>query len=511
MLICGKITGQNRTLQPSDFTWEGAALGNKAIWNADDSLNIYTDIDGVDVQVKINDPLHLNTTTSNPSEFNDFTKTNTFYGRGNLAFQITSTKSGQEVCLEFTFSKPVILNKFDIFDIDMLQSSSQNSSTYQDSFRMYATSQLGNVPLRLIANDSNPTYTIKGQTAVANYFQGVNGDIAHTNVKGELTLSSETPIQGLYICYSNGSADDGLSNSHAVKIPGFKFTEFLGTIEGKVLDEETGLPLSGSVIRLLDSQGNLVVNKEGWVMQSTTDATGKYVFSYLPMGTYTIVQTNPNGYDSSRDIDGDNDNMIITLLDLVTPSSSGNDFYEILQHPLPVKLLSFEANITNDHEIVADWKVGEEINCQYYELSLSQDGLMYENPALVLMDETNDGYYKKSLDATGRKGRIYLRLAQRDFDGKRNILGTISVDLISDDFGYLVYPNPISDHIFVHNLAEDDSKTHYCIYNLNGVMVRYGHLTKHINQIDTAELQANPYILRIESDNGVQIYKLMKL
>ena len=75
------LNSQNRTLQPTVFTWEGAAEGNKAVWNADDTLNTYLDIDGIDVQIRLIDSLHLNTTTENPSEFNDYSKTNTFYGR----------------------------------------------------------------------------------------------------------------------------------------------------------------------------------------------------------------------------------------------------------------------------------------------------------------------------------------------------------------------------------------------------------------------------------------------
>lgn len=38
------LNSQNRTLQPTVFTWEGAAEGNKAVWNADDTLNTYLDI-----------------------------------------------------------------------------------------------------------------------------------------------------------------------------------------------------------------------------------------------------------------------------------------------------------------------------------------------------------------------------------------------------------------------------------------------------------------------------------
>ena len=123
------MKNQNRTQQPTKFTWEGATEGNRAVWKADDTLNTYLDIDDIDVRIKLIDPLHLNTTTANPSEFNDFTKSNTFYGRGNLALQIKSTQATQAVCLEFSFSNSFPLNNFDVFGIDMLQSSTVIAST----------------------------------------------------------------------------------------------------------------------------------------------------------------------------------------------------------------------------------------------------------------------------------------------------------------------------------------------------------------------------------------------
>jgi hypothetical protein len=510
LIFTGKIVGQNRTLQPSEFTWEGASTGNRAIWKVDDSLNVYPNIDGVDVKIKIKDPLHLNTTTINPSEFNDYTKSNTFYGRGNLAFQVTSTKSGQEVCLEITFSKPVFLNRLDIFDIDMLQSSLQNASTYQDSLRFFATSQLGNVDLVLSTNDANPTYTIKKQTAIANFIAGFNGDISHTNTRGALTLSSEAPVQTLYICYSNGSQDDGISNSHAVKIPGFKFTEFLGTIEGQVLDEETKLPLAGSVVRLLDSEGNLVVNKEGWVMQVTTDATGRYVFSYLPMGQYTIVQINPAGYDSSSDVDGANDNTISALLDLIAPTSVGNDFFEILQRPLPVKLIDFEVDAFGNGMIIANWEVSDEVNCKLYQLSVSEDGLKFNDPITIPFDKQRAGQYSKDIDATSLNGKIYIQLAQQDYDGKWTVLGVHSIVLEGKGVDFQVFPNPANDRILVAESAISNSDTEFVLYDLNGKLVHYGIISNQSRQIDISQLIPKIYVLKLKKNNVEHSFKIIK-
>jgi hypothetical protein len=54
------------------------------------------------------------------------------------------------------------------------------------------------------------------------------------------------------------------------------------------LNKDIGLPLSGSAIKILDQNGNLIENKHGWVMQIMTDAFGQYYFGHLLMGNYTV-------------------------------------------------------------------------------------------------------------------------------------------------------------------------------------------------------------------------------
>jgi hypothetical protein len=319
LLVMGNTTfinGQIGTSKPTQFTWEGALDGNKAMWKVDDTLNVYQNLDGIDLSLKLVDPNKINTNTQNPSEYNDYTKTNTFYNKGNLAFQLTSTQKTQSACLEFSFSKPVFLNDFQVWDLDMLQSGTSATSTYQDSVSFFASNKLGNIPLSLNYMDENPAFTIIKQSAKANFIAGTNGDITHNNTKGAVVVSSLEPLETFTLCHANGSQDDGLSNSHAIKITSFSFTELLGGLSGTVYNKDTGLPLAGSIIKLVDQYGNIVENKHGWAMQILTDETGHYHFEHLPMGFYTVVQINPIGYESVNDIDGVNDDKIIVELNV---------------------------------------------------------------------------------------------------------------------------------------------------------------------------------------------------
>ncbi|MBK6785708.1 MAG: hypothetical protein IPG79_19655 [Saprospiraceae bacterium] len=76
------------------FTWEGDTIGNKAVWKINDVVNTYS-LNNVDVTVSLQDPYSVNTTTSNPSEFADYTKSNAYFGPGSLMLQASSTSSNQ--------------------------------------------------------------------------------------------------------------------------------------------------------------------------------------------------------------------------------------------------------------------------------------------------------------------------------------------------------------------------------------------------------------------------------
>ena len=490
------LNSQNRTLQPTVFTWEGAAEGNKAVWNADDTSNTYLDIDGIDVQIRLIDALHLNTTTENPSEFNDYTKTNTFYGRGNLAFQVKSTQAAQAVCLEFSFSNPIYLNNFDVFDIDMLQSSTVKASTYQDSVSFKAYNKAGIVALVLEQKDLNAAFTIYGQSAKANFLKGINGDVSHTNLIGAVSVKSSLPIERFVLCHSNGSEDDGLSNSHAIKIPGFQFTEFLGTISGKVLDDTTGKPLAGSVIRLLDSEGNLVINKEGWAMQVMTDDSGVFVFDHLPMGTYTISQINPSGYDSIHDMDDINDNKIIALLDVVKPESKDNNFYEIQSAPLAVNLTSFDVKARSNKTYEAIWEVNKEENCHFYQIFGSENGIENSLLSTVNADLTQDGRYSETFEYQFTAKSIYITLVQTDYDGSSSTIGTKKVD--NAEIETRIYPNPVGNHLYIESVDVDGEKK-FAIFDIVGKQVMSGTFNNPVNNhtIDVSSLKQGVYYVKL--------------
>jgi hypothetical protein len=494
------------------FTWEGSLTGNKAIWKADDTLNVYKNVNGVDLYVTLKDPFKMNTTTKNLSEFNDFTKTNTFFGWGNFALQIKSTTHKQPVCLEFEFSKPVYLNKFGIWDIDMLQSGVNVASTYQDSIHVFASNAAGVVPLSFTNLGALPTYTIQGQQIKANYAVGVNGDVSHNDPNGAILISSLTPLEKFTLCYDNGFEDDGTSNSHAIKIPEFEFAELIGLISGVIYEDITNIPLSGSLVRLLDEDGDPVHNKLGNLMETMTGPDGSYYFPYLPMGKYTVLQTNPVGYESVRDIDILNDNNISVELGVSNIVSLNNDFFEKLAAPLPVSLTELSLYKVREDDYRLSWKVDSEINNDFYTISLSEDGIRFKTIGFVKGLNKNGNDY--NFDFTElNKSRIYVKLSQTDLDGKSQELGIRQIVIEKTKEEILIFPNPAKDVLQILWNEDRETFSNYSISDINGKTVKINNIHDNLSPItiDLRDVASGTYALTLYKPNGIsKSYTIIK-
>ncbi|MFZ1748598.1 MAG: T9SS type A sorting domain-containing protein [Saprospiraceae bacterium] len=511
VFLCNFIIVGQSTI---NFTWEGAFSGNQAKWLPDAIHADYINVSGVNIGLTLIDPLHINTTTTNMSEFNDYTMTNTFFGRGNLAFQVKSYGPRNTACLQFDFSKPVTLSNFLIWDIDMLQLGQNNWSTYQDSVHLTASNKAGNVPLVLSKMSTSASFTIYGQSAKADFIANVNGNISHNDINGALSVESTSPIEQLVLCHANGSEDDGLSNSHAIKIPGFEFVELLGSIQGQVRNMVTNNPLPGSQISLLDQFGNQVYNKSGAIMQSMTGEDGRYAFLSLPMGVYKIVQINPPGYDSVSDVDGPNDNEINVELDVTNVHYYDRDFIETQASPLAATITDiFIKRIEKDTYIIT-WRAVRESNVDYYELFTSVDGLSYERLGqikgfnLADLKEYNYPFYQK-VDS-----RLYVKVVMNDLDGTKKVIGIKSI--ISDDFdqNISVFPNPAHDQIYIHTGTALIGNISYDIISIDGKVAATGTRQPsheaHIN-IDVSTLPKGNYTIILRDDQSVFQRKMVKL
>ena len=98
------------------------------------------------------------------------------------------------------------------------------------------------------------------------------------------------------------------------------------TISGSVTTS-SNIGIGGVSLRLVDSNGFAVTNNNGRPVTATTEPDGSYSFPNIPIGEYTIVQTNLPGYKNVSDSDGGNDNRIDVSLTPNNPAT-GNNFVD---------------------------------------------------------------------------------------------------------------------------------------------------------------------------------------
>jgi hypothetical protein len=484
------------------FTWEGAYKGNKAVWNVDDTLRTYSDIYGLNVEVRLRDPFKQNTNTQNPSIFNDFTETNTFFGRGSLAFQITAQESGQNVCLDFNFSKPVTLQNFSIWDIDYIANLRHPEGNYQDYIELSAQRGEENVPLILSAQSAQPSFSTQGQTIIAHYTSQTQNDLHHTDPAGALTISSTDYISTFSICYSNGPADEGLSNGQAMRIPQFSFCQKLGELSGYTLEVNTLNAVAGVHILLQYPDGKPVLNDQYQPVETYSDVYGQFVFLDIPLGEYRIVQSTPENFNFVQNKNGQNTeyNEVHVVFD--TASIHDLNFYYSPKNPLSVGFFDWNVRTVGKEAHIV-WQTLSETQSDAYYISVSADGKLFDHHGDIQAKgfSSSSQMYSYSMVHPYTKD-YYIRLSERDLNGDIRDLGIRKVN-ISSPAAWHIFPNPASDKLTLKFSEFTSVEASWTITDIMGKQYTSDYLSGETTDIDISYLPQGIYIMQV-NDGGHQ-------
>lgn len=129
-----------------------------------------------------------------------------------------------------------------------------------------------------------------------------------------------------------------------------------------------------------------------------------------------------------------------------TGSCSTGPCFTSAASPLPIDLLSFNANLTESGAIEITWKTATEINNDFFTIERSSNGSTF----VEIAEEPGAGNSTSILEYTvyddePMEGNTYYRLKQTDFDGKFEYFDMVAVSLIKNSDGscvFKVYPNP---------------------------------------------------------------------
>jgi hypothetical protein len=190
---------------------------------------------------------------------------------------------------------------------------------------------------------------------------------------------------------------------------------------------------------------------------------------------------------------------------------------EISETPLPIKLLSFEANV-NDDKVDLKWVTETEVNNDFFTIEKSIDGNNWEEVSIV-SGAGNSNQMMEYFDSDYKliKGISYYRLKQTDFDGVYTYSNMVPVKYVknSADAGVSLFPNPAIRGENVKLKFDDkfEEKVLVVIRNAKG----QEYFSKVVLNIDKGELVAIPidydlpvgiYLVTASSDSQVYNRKL---
>ncbi|MGB0882860.1 MAG: T9SS type A sorting domain-containing protein, partial [Vicingaceae bacterium] len=174
--------------------------------------------------------------------------------------------------------------------------------------------------------------------------------------------------------------------------------------------------------------------------------------------------------------------------------------------PLPVELISFNANCLNN-EVAIKWTTASEINNDYFTIERSLDGINFDKIGNVTGAGNSNSLKDYSwIDEKPLSGSNYYRLKQTDFDGKFSY-SDVKTAGCNENVQFGVYPNPTSNTVTLSFSSE--TKIQYQIVSLDGRVIQDGDFIRN-KKLDLSELSNGVYFVRAYSVNEIFQEKLIK-
>jgi hypothetical protein len=256
---------------------------------------------------------------------------------------------------------------------------------------------------------------------------------------------------GLFFClfYGYAEAQNCTANSAAQFITCITNSNPTVIANTDLSADLTGLNISGKTIDvrnfIVTIVGNPTINAG-----SDFDVNGNSGTLIVSNGT-TFVSFKQNAEAGPPQVYG------LAALNTAMATGSYNNLYAavlaVTGINLPIALSTFQAR-SEEGGILITWKVSSELNNDYMAIEKSRDGLQFQEIGRVKGRGTATSAFTYSfVDAHPLSSINYYRLKQVDTDGKFTYSKTITAN--SDGFIQLyVYPNPVSERIFVTGTEE---------------------------------------------------------
>jgi hypothetical protein len=180
-----------------------------------------------------------------------------------------------------------------------------------------------------------------------------------------------------------------------------------------------------------------------------------------------------------------------------------------VSNPLPVEIISFEANC-QDNGVLVNWTTASEYNNNFYTLERSFDNDNWE--IVTKMDGAGKSNTTKKYNFTDNNATeaYYYRLKQTDYDGSFTFTQSIFVSCNDENkfFNNLsLFPNPTTD---VLNIQDAPIGSEYQLYNSLGNRIYVGQIENQSTLINLSNQSSGIYFLVIKFNNTVIQRKFIK-
>jgi hypothetical protein len=185
-----------------------------------------------------------------------------------------------------------------------------------------------------------------------------------------------------------------------------------------------------------------------------------------------------------------------------------------LTNPLPVTLLTFEAELKKQEEIVAlKWVTASEINNALFEVERSTDAIHFSKIAERQGGgTTSERRSYTAYDLKPFSGNNYYRLKQYDFNGNVSYSEIIAV-FNPNTTEIVVFPNPSSDYRRRVRYENREAVTKVQLFNSAGSPVEFKQLTSEgsLELELSADLPPGVYILQVHFGETVSTQRIVQL
>lgn len=180
------------------------------------------------------------------------------------------------------------------------------------------------------------------------------------------------------------------------------------------------------------------------------------------------------------------------------------------QTPLPVELLSFDAELMDNQHVKLNWQTASEINNDFFTIERSSNGNNWQEVNKIKGAGNSSSRLRYSeIDYNPYNGLSFYRLKQTDFDGQFEYSKIISTHIKNNEKSQVkIYPNPSNNQIIIEGSPSELEEIE--IYNSLGQNMTL--LTNPISTsgsqsvIDMSNLNTGFYYLKTKTTTN-KLYK----